>query len=76
MSSEFIVVRCSNLKCGRFSYCKAKQKTKLCPYCGKRIQLNKSKHYPAENTIIARKLVQEFNKRLGEIKEPKWYKPE
>ncbi len=76
MSTEFIVVRCSNLKCSRFSYCKAKQKTKLCPYCGRRIQLSKTKHYPAETTIIARKLVQEFNKRLGKMKEPKWYKPE
>ncbi len=74
MSSEYIVIRCSNLGCGKFSYCKSKQKTKECPYCRKRINLEKVEKIPVKTNPQARRLVQEFNKKLGELVEPKWYK--
>ena len=74
MKEEYLIVRCRNLHCGKFSYCKSNQKTKMCPYCGKRVDLSKIDHIYAENSLIARKLVQEFNKKLGEITEPEWYK--
>jgi hypothetical protein len=37
--------------------------------------LKNVKATPAETTLQARKMVQEFNKRLGELTEPSWYKP-
>ena len=74
MHSEYIVIRCNNLQCGKFSYCKLKQKTKMCPYCSKRINLEKVEKISAKTNPQARKLVQEFNKKLGELVEPKWYK--
>lgn len=64
------------MQCSRFSYCKSTQKTKKCPYCGRTIRLKNVKPIPAETTLQARKMVQEFNKRLGELTEPSWYKPE
>ena len=74
INSEYIVVRCDRRECSRFTYCKAKQKTKKCPYCGKIINLDKSKKIVVETNVQARKLVQEFNKNLGELREPNWYK--
>ena len=74
MRTEFYVIRCSHLDCGRFSYCKVGQKTKTCPYCYRRIIVEKVERIAAETNFQARKLVQEFNKRLGEILEPRWYK--
>ena len=76
MSIEYSVIRYTNIKCGKFSYCKSKQKTKKCPYCGRVVFLGKIKPIPAETTIHARKLVQEFNRKLGEITKPSWYNPE
>lgn len=76
MVSDYEVIRCTNVKCGKFSYCKSKQKTKKCPYCGRVVRLNKIKTIPAETPIHARRMVQEFNKKLGELTEPNWYKPE
>lgn len=74
MKTEYYVVRCSNLSCGKFSYCKAIQKTKMCPYCERRINLSKIEKIAVETNSQARKLVQEFNKKLGELREPSWYK--
>jgi len=76
MDAEFAVIRCTRLNCGKFSYCKSKQKSKKCPYCGRIVKLDKIKIIPAETSTHARKLVQEFNKNLGELTEPSWYKPE
>ncbi|MCG3220632.1 MAG: DUF1922 domain-containing protein [Candidatus Heimdallarchaeota archaeon] len=76
MEADYAVIRCTRLKCGKFSYCKAKQKTKKCPYCGRVVKLNKIKPIPAKTTVHARKMVQEFNRKLGELTEPSWYKPE
>ncbi|MCG3227366.1 MAG: DUF1922 domain-containing protein [Candidatus Heimdallarchaeota archaeon] len=76
MEAEYTVIRCTRLKCGKFSYCKTKQKTKKCPYCGRVVKLNKIKPIPAKTTVHARRLVQEFNRKLGELTEPGWYKPE
>ena len=74
MFGPYVIVRCNKIECGRFSYCKANQKTKKCPYCGKRLKVEKERQRFAESTIIARKMVQEFNKRLGRLTEPDWYK--
>ena len=75
MDEGYYVIRCRKKECGRFSYCKANQKTKMCPYCNYRITLEKVSKTHVENVLQARKLVQEFNKKLGEMKEPDWYKP-
>ena len=65
----YYVIQCSNLKCNRFSYCKIGQKTKTCPYCGKRINVEKLLHkVKAETAQQARKLVQIYNRRIGENK--------
>ncbi len=76
INSEYIVIRCTKKECGKFTYCKSKQKTKKCPYCGQTIDLNKTQKISADTNLHARKLVQEFNKKLGELKAPKWYKGE
>ncbi|MHA1200823.1 MAG: DUF1922 domain-containing protein [Candidatus Heimdallarchaeaceae archaeon] len=76
ISSEYIVIRCSRKECSRFTYCKAKQKTKKCPYCGRTINLEKVQKISVDTNPQARKLVQEFNKKLGELQEPWWYKAE
>ncbi len=72
---EYVVIRCNNLACGRFSYGKSSQKTKLCPYCGKRITVSKVYKYEVDTSEQAKILVQEFNKKHGEITAPKWYRP-
>ena len=55
---SYYVIQCSNLKCSRFSYCKIGQKTKTCPYCGRRINIEKIHHkVKAETAQQARKLV-------------------
>ncbi|OLS30645.1 MAG: hypothetical protein HeimAB125_18490 [Candidatus Heimdallarchaeota archaeon AB_125] len=46
----------------------------MCPYCERRINLSKVEKIAAETNAQARKLVQEFNKKLGELREPGWYK--
>ena len=74
MFGPYVIVRCNKIECGRFSYCKANQKTKKCPYCGKRLKVEKERLRFTDSPIIARKMVQEFNKRLGELTEPDWYK--
>ena len=74
MSAEFVVIRCRKSDCGKFSYCKADQKTKMCPYCEKRIIVEKAVKTEVSTVAQARKLVQEFNKKLGEMTEPWWYK--
>lgn len=74
LSSEYYVIRCRKKECGKFSYCKAKQKTKMCPYCEHRIMVEKASKTEVNSVIHARKLVQEFNKKLGEMTEPSWYK--
>ena len=74
MIEEYVVVRCRNLDCGKFSYCKATQKTKMCPYCERRIDLSKVEKIAVETNAQARILVQEFNEKLGKLKEPSWYK--
>jgi hypothetical protein len=74
MIEPFVVIRCNKLQCGRFTYCKTKQKTKKCPYCGKRLNVEKVSQKYATTSIQARKMVQEFNRRLGRLTEPKWYK--
>ncbi|MHA1223969.1 MAG: DUF1922 domain-containing protein [Candidatus Heimdallarchaeaceae archaeon] len=76
MIKRYAVIRCRNLSCGKFTYCKSSQKTKMCTYCGKRIVLKKTKIIYTETPEQARKLVQELNKRLGELTEPSWYNPE
>ncbi|MCG3216714.1 MAG: DUF1922 domain-containing protein [Candidatus Heimdallarchaeota archaeon] len=76
MAEPFVIIRCNKLQCGRFTYCKSSQKTKKCPYCGKRLKVEKERQRFAKTTIEARKMVQEFNKRLGKITEPSWYKSE
>lgn len=75
LSSEYYVIRCTKRECGKFSYCKASQKTKMCPYCERRIVIEKANKTAASSAIHARKLVQEFNKKLGEMTEPWWYNP-
>ncbi|MHA1952940.1 MAG: DUF1922 domain-containing protein [Candidatus Heimdallarchaeaceae archaeon] len=76
MRADYVVIRCTRLECGKFGYCKANQKTKKCTYCGRVAKLNKIKLIPAKTTVHARKMVQEFNRKLGELTEPGWYKPE
>ena len=46
----------------------------MCPYCERRINLSKVEKKAVETNAQARKLVQEFNQRLGELREPEWYK--
>ncbi len=46
----------------------------MCPYCEHRINLSKVEKIAVETNSQARKLVQEFNKNLGELREPEWYK--
>lgn len=72
--TQYAVIRCKNLHCGRFTYCKATQKTKKCPYCGKRIPVITQYEVIVDTTAQAKKLVQEFNRSLGELNEPSWYK--
>ncbi|MHA1304055.1 MAG: DUF1922 domain-containing protein [Candidatus Heimdallarchaeaceae archaeon] len=68
----YVIVRCSNKYCGRFSYCKATQKTKQCPYCNRRLNVAITKEIEVENSEQARKVVQVYNQKLGEYIEPKW----
>lgn len=72
--SNYWVIRCDKLTCGKFSYCKSNQKTKKCPYCERIINLAKVQKHRVHTTGEAKNLVQIFNARLGEITEPKWYK--
>ena len=76
LSADYYVIRCTKKGCGKFSYCKTKQKTKMCPYCEYRIKVEKASKTEVNSVIHARKLVQEFNKKLGEMTEPWWYKSE
>jgi hypothetical protein len=46
----------------------------MCPYCEHRIKVEKANKTVVNSVIHARKLVQEFNKKLGEMTEPSWYK--
>ena len=48
----------------------------MCPYCEYRIKVEKASKTEVNSVIHARKLVQEFNKKLGEMTEPWWYKSE
>ncbi|MBY8999708.1 MAG: DUF1922 domain-containing protein [Candidatus Heimdallarchaeota archaeon] len=73
MSAEYYVIRCGKRECGKFSYSKTSQKTKMCPYCERRIVIEKANKTEVNSVIHARKLVQEFNKKLGEMTEPWWY---
>ncbi len=46
----------------------------MCSYCGRIINLDKVQKIAVDSNSQARKLVQEFNKNLGELREPSWYK--
>ncbi|RLI13791.1 DUF1922 domain-containing protein [Candidatus Bathyarchaeota archaeon] len=57
--TAFVIVGCQ--KCGGLSVAKIGQKTKMCPYCGTRIRLDKAKRLASANnareaSIILRKL--------------------
>lgn len=45
--TSFAIVVCS--KCGGLLAAKAEQKTRICPYCGFKILLDKSKHVAVAN---------------------------
>ncbi|NIQ06488.1 MAG: DUF1922 domain-containing protein [Candidatus Korarchaeota archaeon] len=46
--ASFVIIVCSN--CGGFLAAKAEQKTKVCPYCGSRMTVHKSKHVGSANS--------------------------
>ena len=60
----FVVVKCGNIKCGRYTYGKIGQKSRTCPYCGKRINMEKRLVRIVKSADEARELVKKLNYKL------------
>jgi len=57
---SFLIVVCN--RCGGFLLAKTEQKTRTCPYCGSKVELNKSKK------VAVAKTAREASAILREIK--------
>ena len=65
MKVPFCVVKCSNVSCSRYTYAKLGQKTKQCPFCGKRFSVKTNTIKVVDSLQKAQLLVKKFNTRLG-----------
>jgi DNA-directed RNA polymerase subunit RPC12/RpoP len=58
------IITCTN--CGNLLIATDGQKTRTCPYCGKKITVNKAKHVAsARNAFEASKLLQKLKQEKG-----------
>ena len=66
------IVQCP--KCFRHTVAKLPQKTRQCPYCGARINVEKYTRATAPDAISAAELVKKFNLKLSKQGLDQWFK--